>query len=78
MDKSRKYRFVEYETDIWMIVGIGYDSQLECEVFEIVPLKRHLNIIRANISIYALRIPMGLVMEISDPTQIRTILSLYS
>lgn len=77
MKNSRKYRFVEYETDIWLIVGIGYDSQTQCEVFEIVPIQLHINLFRANISVESLTIPMDSVMEIADPDIINSILMLY-
>ena len=77
MKKARKYRFVEYKTDLWLIVGIGYNSQLQCEIFEIVPIQYHKNLLRANISRYSTTVPMDLVTEISDPETINTILALY-
>lgn len=78
MKTKRKYRFVEYEDDIWLIVGIGYNSEKRADVFEIVPLFQNNNINRASISVDSVQVEIDEVTEIEDKNTLESIFILYS
>lgn len=73
---SMKFRFIKYLTDIYLVVGMGYDSRNECpEFFEAIPLET--NLFRAVIHQHVVRIPFSQAIEITDKNTLMNLLVLY-
>lgn len=74
-----KLRFIEYEHDIYVVVGFGYNQYNECpEYFVCVPLDRkHLNLFRAALQLHTLNIPLDKAMEITSKNKLLALMVLY-
>lgn len=68
--------FVEYENDIYLVVGIGTDRYSN-QYFQVVPLRNHSRISRAFIEINSINVLMTEVIEITDPNKLSSIRLLY-
>jgi hypothetical protein len=74
-----KFRFVEYEQDLYLVVGIGYDQSNKCpDYFVCVILdKNNSNLFKAVIHPHTINIPFDKAIEITDKKKLLTLLVLY-
>lgn len=74
-----KMRFIEYEDDIYVVIGITYDaSRAYPECFVAVPLKdAERSATRAMLSLHTLTIPFVEAKEISDKNRLISLMVLY-
>lgn len=74
-----KMRFIEYEGDIYVVIGITYDStKAYPECFVAVPLKdAEKSPTRAMLSLYTLTIPFIEAKEICDKNRLISLMVLY-
>lgn len=74
-----KIRFIEFEGDIYVVVGITYDTNsIYPECFTAVPLSSYnYSIFKAMLQIDTINIPIDEAIEITDKNQILTLLVLY-
>ena len=72
-----KYRLIEWNSQIYIVLGIGYNKVYDPpEVFCVVPLDK--DFIRSTImTLDLIEIPFYEAVEITDKTKIRTIWILY-
>jgi hypothetical protein len=74
-----KFRFIEYQSDIYIVVGIGYNELSECkEYFECIPLRKHrLNLFELILDRHTINIEIDKAKEITDKKRLLTLLVLY-
>ena len=74
-----KFRFVEYESNIYVVVGIGYNQLNECpEHFVCIPLdKNNLNLFKTSLQIQTVDIPLDKAIEITSKNKLLTLMVLY-
>lgn len=71
-----KVRFIEYDGEIMVVVGIAYDTKFDPpECYVAVPLKD--SIVRSLFNLHTVTIPFDWAVEVSDKTRIKTLLVLY-
>lgn len=72
-----KVRFIEYCGEIYIVIGISYDSNIDPpEAFHCVPLEH--SITRSMITyLHIMSIPVSQAVEITDIKRIRALLVLY-
>lgn len=73
-----EFRFIEWRNDIYIVLGIGYDSRQDPpDVFICVPLENQ-SIYRSVINPPGLvKIPIAEAMEITEEKRIRAIWALF-
>lgn len=72
-----KYRIVEYLTDLYIVIGIGYNSKYDPpEVFYVVPLKNTL-FKSVVLNLDTIEIPLSEIKEITDKKKLKAIWVLY-
>ena len=83
-----KLRFVQYQGEIWAIVGIGHRNipqgyrdvnnlHKSEECFELVPIRLYASLIRAGLSIDTQLVPFNECIEIQDKDAIQMLAILY-
>lgn len=72
------YRFVEWRGEIYIVLGIGYDTQIDPpDVFHCVPLESH-SVIRSLLEFPGIvKIPFTEAIEITDKKRIYAIWVLF-
>jgi hypothetical protein len=73
-----KLTFIEYNRNIYIVVGIGYcsDNTNSPEFFEVVPLVDH-NLIRSSFELSTLHIPFSEAIEITNKNRLLALMVLY-
>ncbi len=74
-----KIRFIEYHNDIYVVIGITYDSRHNYpECFVATPLKDlNPSIFRSILQLYTLNIPFVDAKEITDKNRLISLMVLY-
>jgi len=74
-----KFRFVEYEQDIYLVVGIGYNQDNRCpDYFVCVILDRNnSSLFKAIIHPHTINIPFDKAIEITDKNRLKLLGVLY-
>lgn len=71
-----KYRLIEYLSEIFLVVGIGYDSRFDpADVFYCVKLEDSL--FKSLMKPHELIIPLSKALEITDENRLLAIWTLY-
>lgn len=74
-----KIRFIEYKGDVYVVIGISYDSTNSCpEYFLSVPIDEfHPSITRSLLESSSIKIPFVEAIEITSKNQILALMVLY-
>lgn len=74
-----KFRFIEYQGDLYLVVGITYDNTKEYpDCFVITPIdKTTTKLTRTALIGNTLTIPIAYVKEITDKNKLLTLMVLY-
>lgn len=74
-----RFRFIEYQNDIYVVVGITYDSKyLDDICFVSVPLDRNnKSLIGSMLSLHTFNIPLAKAKEITDRNRLISLMVLY-
>lgn len=74
-----KIRFIEYQNDIYVVIGITYDSKLTYpECFVAVPLtEARKSIYKCALSLHTLNIPFVEAEEVTDKNRLISLMVLY-
>jgi hypothetical protein len=74
-----KYRFIEYEKTLYLVLGMGYDRSLECpEYFVCAPLdKDSMSLFRTSLILHTVNISLDKATEITSKNKLLALRVLY-
>jgi len=72
-----KFRFIEYERDIYIVIGMGYDHSNICpEYFICVPLTKR-GLFKASLQVQTIKIALDDAIEITSKSKLSILKVLY-
>ena len=74
-----KFRFIEYQGDLYVVLGITYDKMQECpDCFVAAPVdKKNSTLFKAALELYTINIPFSQAIEITNKNRLKAIMVLY-